>query len=229
MPRSAHLHKRCFSWTVIFWSIARACASLLSVSNSVSVSMWNQCCGARAIKKSIQFFKLTSKNLTIFFLSLKHNHNTNKQTKPTDAVRVAEAKPPGLQGVQEGDAEVLLQARFDEAHGHPATAGAVFERIQERQKIQEREKTDGWMRPFNGKCAECVNKNHRPASESNASDDAESRKVKWRCIHKAKKWTECNLIREKFRFWCDWKNPYEKKKLNLIWNAFLQHSVSSIH
>jgi hypothetical protein len=69
--------------------------------------------------------------LTTFFLSLKHNPNTNKQTQPnpTDAIRVAEAKPPGLQGVQEGDAEVLLQARFDEAHGHPANAGAVFERI----------------------------------------------------------------------------------------------------
>jgi len=121
----------------------------------VKSMLWGPC----HKKKAFNFFKLTSKNLTIFFLSLKHNHNTNKQTKPTDAVRVAEAKPPGLQGVQEGDAEVLLQARFDEAHGHPANAGAVFERIQERQKIQEREKTDGWMRPFNGKCAECVNKN----------------------------------------------------------------------
>jgi hypothetical protein len=29
--------------------------------------------------------------------------------------------------VQEGDAEVLLEARFDEAHGHPANAGIVFE------------------------------------------------------------------------------------------------------
>ena len=60
--------------------------------------------------------------------------------------------------MQEGDAEVLLQARFDEAHGHPANAGAVFERIQECQKIPERQKTDWGVRPFNGKCAKCVNK-----------------------------------------------------------------------
>ena len=46
-----------------------------------------------------------------------------------DAVRVAEAEPTGLQSVQEGDAEVLFQTRFNEAHGHPANAGAVFERI----------------------------------------------------------------------------------------------------
>ena len=31
--------------------------------------------------------------------------------------------------MQEGDAEVLLQARPDEADGDPANAGAVFERI----------------------------------------------------------------------------------------------------
>jgi len=30
--------------------------------------------------------------------------------------------------VQEGDAEVLLQARFNEADGDPANAGTVFER-----------------------------------------------------------------------------------------------------
>jgi hypothetical protein len=131
---------------------ARMRLPLVSVRIHVKSLLWGPC-----HKKAFNFFKLTSKNLTIYFLSLKHNHDPNKQTKPTNAVRVAEAKPPGLQGVQEGDAEVLLQARFDEAHGHPATAGAVFERIQERQK------TDGWMRPFNGKCAECVNKNHRPS------------------------------------------------------------------
>jgi hypothetical protein len=57
-------------------------------------------------------------------LSLKHNPTT---TNITHAVRVTEAKPPGLQGVQEGDAEVLLQARLDKAHGRAANAGAVFE------------------------------------------------------------------------------------------------------
>ena len=82
-------------------------------------------------KKKHSIFENNFKKLSIYFLSLKHNKlKYNKQTQLiTDAVRVAKAKPPGLQGVQEGDAEVLLQARFDEAHGHPANAGAVFERI----------------------------------------------------------------------------------------------------
>jgi hypothetical protein len=54
---------------------------------------------------------------------------THNQPIVFDAVRVAKAEPTRLQSVQEGDAEVLLQARFNEAHGHPANAGAVFERI----------------------------------------------------------------------------------------------------
>ena len=104
-------------------------------------SMWG---GGIHAKKKHSIFENNFKKLSIYFLSLKHNKlKYNKQTQLiTDAVRVAKAKPPGLQGVQEGDAEVLLQARFNEAHGHPATAGAVFERIHERQKIHE-----WWMRP----------------------------------------------------------------------------------
>jgi len=43
--------------------------------------------------------------------------------------------------VQEGDAQVLLEARFNEAHGHSANAGAVFERI--RQKTE----TTRWLIP----------------------------------------------------------------------------------
>jgi len=46
----------------------------------------------------------------------------------TNAVHTAKTTPPRLQGVQEGDAQVLLKARFDKAHGHPANAGAVLER-----------------------------------------------------------------------------------------------------
>ena len=46
----------------------------------------------------------------------------------TNAVHTAKTTPPRLQGVQEGNAQVLLEARFNEAHGHSANAGAVFER-----------------------------------------------------------------------------------------------------
>ena len=40
--------------------------------------------------------------------------------------------------MQEGDAQVLLEARFNEAHGHPANAGTVFERIAKRLKASTR-------------------------------------------------------------------------------------------
>jgi len=54
-------------------------------------------------------------------------HNLTINQPVFDAVRVAEAEPTGLQSVQEGHAEVLFQTRFNEAHGHPANARAVFE------------------------------------------------------------------------------------------------------
>ena len=63
------------------------------------------------------FFEFSSKKN---ILSLTHNQTSY-------AIRVAKTKPTGLQGVQEGDAEVLLQARPDEAHGRAANAGAVLE------------------------------------------------------------------------------------------------------
>jgi hypothetical protein len=66
--------------------------------------------------------KIKNKNLSF-------NHNANHKINKDNAVRVAKAEPTRLQGVQEGDAEVLLQARFNEADGYPANAGTVFERI----------------------------------------------------------------------------------------------------
>ena len=48
--------------------------------------------------------------------------------------------------MQEGDAEVLLQARFNEAHGHPANAGAVFERIQTARGMRRHENTGNGIR-----------------------------------------------------------------------------------
>ena len=53
-----------------------------------------------------------------------HKHITHIQQ---NAVHVAEAEPPGIQGVQEGNAQVLFQSRANEAHGRAANAGAVFE------------------------------------------------------------------------------------------------------
>ena len=50
------------------------------------------------------------------------------------ALPTAITTPPRLHGVQEGDAQVLLEARFNEAHGHPANAGAVLERIETRNR-----------------------------------------------------------------------------------------------
>jgi hypothetical protein len=64
--------------------------------------------------------------MQLYFLSSMYNL---KRQETRYALRVAKAEPTRLQGVQKGDAEVLFQARFNEAHGHPANAGAVFERI----------------------------------------------------------------------------------------------------
>jgi hypothetical protein len=51
-----------------------------------------------------------------------------------NAIRAAKAKPTRLQGVQEGHAQVLFQARFNEARGRASNARAVFERIATLQK-----------------------------------------------------------------------------------------------
>ena len=49
--------------------------------------------------------------------------------------------------MQEGDAEVLLQARPDEAHGHPANAGAVFKRIQTARGMRHEITGNGIRKP----------------------------------------------------------------------------------
>jgi len=59
---------------------------------------------------------------------------THNQPIVFDAVRAEKAEPTRLQGVQEGDAQVLFQARFNEAHGRASNAGAVFERIQKTKR-----------------------------------------------------------------------------------------------
>jgi len=64
-----------------------------------------------------------------FYIFSRKNINQNHTQLKFNAVRAAKAKPARLQSVQEGDAQVLFQARFNEAHGRASNAGAVFERI----------------------------------------------------------------------------------------------------
>lgn len=127
MPRSAHLHKRCFS---IFCIAAQACASK-TLTLTLTLTEFESTASTVGMTERIWLQKNESRFKINFFkiknnLSLKHNTNQNKQQY---AIHTAETTAPGLQSVQEGDAQVLFKAPSDEAHGHPTNAGTVFERI----------------------------------------------------------------------------------------------------
>ena len=70
---------------------------------------------------------MSVRQMSVGLINIFSRKNININQLKFNAVRAAKAKPARLQSVQEGDAQVLFQTRFNEAHGRASNAGAVFE------------------------------------------------------------------------------------------------------